>query len=143
MASQVPPQLNPVGQPLAVFDHMIARQSETLVLKEKMFDDFDINDLSGTKRMHVEGKIMSISGRKKVYDANRNYLFDIVKKHFRIHTTFSIQAQDGRELMQVKSKFAREYQFPVIAWTQMMINRLMQSLDPKLLRHSPPRKAPP
>lgn len=99
-------QLPPVPQPLAVFDHMMARHTQTLVIKERSFDDFYIQGLDGARLMHIEGKIASISGRKKVYDAAGNYLFDIVKRHFKWHATFSIQGQDKRELMQVKSQFA-------------------------------------
>jgi uncharacterized protein YxjI len=101
-------QLKPVPQPLAVFDHMIARQSQTLVIKEKSFDDFDIKGTDGTQWMHVEGKMASMRGRKKVYGPNGAYLFDVIQRPFHWHTTFSIQKEDKTQLMEVKSKFARK-----------------------------------
>lgn len=104
------PQLQPLPQPLALFDHMMARQSQTLVIKEKSFDDFDIKGMDGTRWMHVKGKMASMSGRKKVYGPDGAYLFDVVKRHFKWHTTFSVQKEDKTELMEVKSKFARKSQ---------------------------------
>jgi uncharacterized protein YxjI len=106
-------QLKPVPQPLAVFDHMIARQSQTLVIKEKSFDDFDIKGTDGARLMHVEGKLASVRGRKKVYGPNGAYLFDVIQRPFHWHTTYSIQKEDKTQLMEVKSKFARKsFVFP-------------------------------
>jgi len=99
-------QLQPVPQPLAIFDHMIARQTLTLVLKEKSFDDFDIQGLDGSRWMHIEGKMASMHGRKKVYDPAGAFLFDIIKEHFHLHATFSCEDENKRQYMEVKSKFS-------------------------------------
>ena len=102
-------QLPPVPQPIAIFEHLIARQTQTLVIKEKLFDNFDVKDLNGAPWLHVEAKLASMHGRKKIYDVTGAYLFDIVKELFHWHTTFSLKGQNEQQLMQVKSSFARMY----------------------------------
>ncbi|KAL2158256.1 hypothetical protein VTH06DRAFT_4577 [Thermothelomyces fergusii] len=97
--------LPPLPQPLVLFSHMMAHQPVTLVLKERAFDDFDIKSVDGTRWMHIEGKILSISGRKKVYDFQGQRLFDIIKEPFHLHTTFLCEDKSQRQYMQVKSKF--------------------------------------
>lgn len=81
----------------------------TIVLKEHVLsltgDSFSIKQEDGTPILQVEGKIMSISGRKKVCDMAGNHLFDIVKEHLHIHTTFAIEDPQGQKLMEVKSSF--------------------------------------
>ncbi|OLN96030.1 Protein LURP-one-related 15 [Colletotrichum chlorophyti] len=106
MTTQLLPQAsNSVG----IFPQLTARQSETLILKERMLsltgDNFDIKLANGQPILHVVGKVMSISGRKSVYDMANNHLFDIVKEHFHIHTTFAAQDPQGNKLMEVKSSF--------------------------------------
>ncbi|KAL2169552.1 hypothetical protein VTG60DRAFT_5945 [Thermothelomyces hinnuleus] len=97
--------LPPLPQPLVLFSHMMAQQSLTLVLKERAFDDFHIMGLDGSRWMHIEGKIASLHGRKKVYDFQGVNLFDIIKEHFHLHATFSCEDANQRQCMQVKSKF--------------------------------------
>ncbi|KAK3369894.1 tubby C-terminal-like domain-containing protein [Podospora didyma] len=103
-------QLHPVQQPLALFDPLIARQTETLILREKVMslsgDSFEIKLQSGHPILRIQGKVMSISGRKSVYDLNNNHLFDIQKEHFHIHTTFAAVSPSGEKLLEVKSSFA-------------------------------------
>ncbi|KAF2464460.1 uncharacterized protein BDR25DRAFT_307181 [Lindgomyces ingoldianus] len=103
-------QLAPVPQPIGVFPELIARQTETLILKEKVLsltgDSFSIKLANGTPILQVEGKILSISGRKTVRDMQGKHLFDIVKEHFHIHTTFAVKDPSDRKIMEVKSKFA-------------------------------------
>lgn len=105
--------LAPVPQPIGVFDQFIARQPETIVLKEKVLsltgDSFHIKLANGTPIFQVEGKVMSISGRKKFRDMAGNHLFDIQKEHFHIHTTFAIKDAQDQKIMEVKSKFQRKY----------------------------------
>jgi len=43
--------------------------------------------------------------RKKVIGMVDNHLFDIVKMHLHMHTTFAIEDPQGTKLMQVKSGF--------------------------------------
>ncbi|KAK3197563.1 hypothetical protein GRF29_216g603133, partial [Pseudopithomyces chartarum] len=68
-------------------------------------DSFSIKTADGTPILQVEGKLMSISGRKKVTDMGGNHLFDIVKEHLHIHTTFAIEDPQKQKLMEVKSSF--------------------------------------
>ncbi|KAF4446997.1 DUF567-domain-containing protein [Fusarium austroafricanum] len=102
-------QLQPAPHHVGVFKSFIANQTETLVLKEKVMsltgDSFDIKLANGQPILKVEGKVMSISGRKKVFDMNGNHLFSIVKEHFHIHTTFAVEDPQGVKLMEVKSSF--------------------------------------
>lgn len=104
-------QLTQLPSPVGVFPQFFARGSETLVLKEKVLsltgDDFHIKLANGTPILRVEGKLMSISGRKKVFDEQGTHLFDIVKEHFHIHTTFRVDDAKGAKVMEVKSSFKR------------------------------------
>ncbi|RTE82167.1 hypothetical protein BHE90_003317 [Fusarium euwallaceae] len=102
-------QLQPAPRQVGVFPNLIARQTETLVLKEKVLsltgDSFEIKLANGQPILKVEGKLLSISGRKSVYDMQGNHLFDIVKKLLNIHTTFHVESPQGQVLMEVKSSF--------------------------------------
>ncbi|KAF9871038.1 duf567 domain protein [Colletotrichum karsti] len=69
-------------------------------------DSFDIKLANGTPIFRVTGKVMSISGRKSVYDMSGNHLFDIVKEHMHLHTTFAAVDPKDRKIMEVKSSFA-------------------------------------
>ncbi|WYZ33993.1 hypothetical protein EsH8_I_000269 [Colletotrichum jinshuiense] len=103
-------QLAPATSSIGIFPQLTARQSETLVLKEKMLsltgDSFDIKLSNGQPILRVQGKAMSISGRKSVYDMSNNHLFDISKEHLHLHTTFVAQDPNGNKIMEVKSSFA-------------------------------------
>jgi hypothetical protein len=100
-------QLAAVPKPIGIFPQFFAAGLETLVLKEKVLswtgDDFHIKLANGTPILRVGGKVMSISGRKKVYDMQGNHLFDIVKEHFHLHTTFAVQDAREQKIMEVKS----------------------------------------
>ncbi|KAH7082328.1 tubby C-terminal-like domain-containing protein [Paraphoma chrysanthemicola] len=102
--------LRGVAQPIAIFPQFIAQQPETLVLKEKVLslsgDSFSIKLANGTPILQVEGKVLSISGRKKVSDMQGNHLFSIVKEHFHIHATYAVEGADGKKLCEVKSSLA-------------------------------------
>jgi hypothetical protein len=101
-----------VPQAIALFPQFIAHQPETLVLKEHVMsltgDSFSIKLANGTPILQVEGKVMSISGRKKVCDMQGVHLFDIVKEHLHIHATYVAEAPDGKKLLEVKSGFKCE-----------------------------------
>lgn len=107
--------LAPVPQPIGVFPQFIAQQPETLVLKEHVLsltgDSFSIKLANGTPLLQVEGKVMSISGRKTVRDMAGNHLFDICKERLHIHTTYAIKDPGEKKIMEVKSKFARMFVF--------------------------------
>ncbi|KAF2875603.1 tubby C-terminal-like domain-containing protein [Massariosphaeria phaeospora] len=102
--------LAPVPAPIGVYANLIAQAPETIVLKEKVLsltgDSFHIKLANGTPILQVEGKVMSISGRKKVRDMAGNHLFDICKELLHLHTTFVIKDPQDQKVMEVKSKFA-------------------------------------
>ncbi|KAK1756773.1 tubby C-terminal-like domain-containing protein [Echria macrotheca] len=103
-------QLAPVPQPISVWNQFLARQTETLILREKVLslsgDSFDITLQNGQPILKVQGKVMSISGRKSVYDMAGTHLFDIVKEHLHIHATYAAVDPNGRKMLEVKSSFA-------------------------------------
>ncbi|KXH45635.1 hypothetical protein CSIM01_09704 [Colletotrichum simmondsii] len=112
MAAPAVHSLPQAGNSVGIFPQLTARQSETLVLKEKILsitgDSFDIKLANGQPILRVQGKALSISGRKAVYDMSGNHLFDIVKEHLHLHTTFAAQDPKGNKIMEVKNSFARK-----------------------------------
>lgn len=102
-------------QAVGIFPQFIAQQAETIVLKEHVLsltgDSFSIKLANGTPILQVEGKVFSLGGRKKVRDMAGNHLFDIKKEHLHIHTTFAILDPQGTKIMEVKSSFARKFDF--------------------------------
>lgn len=104
--------LAPVPAAICLFPQFVAAQPETLVLKEHVLsltgDSFSIKLANGTPILQVEGKVMSISGRKKVMDMQGNHLFSIVKEHFHIHATYVAESPSGEKLLEVKSSMKRE-----------------------------------
>ncbi|KAH6685797.1 tubby C-terminal-like domain-containing protein [Plectosphaerella plurivora] len=110
MSSQIANvQLSPVGKEISVFPPFVARQTETLILKEKLMslsgDSFDICLANGQPLIRVQGKLGTISGRKKVYDVGGKYLFDIYKEHLHIHSTYAVEVEGQGKIMEVKSSF--------------------------------------
>jgi uncharacterized protein YxjI len=103
--------LAPVQQPIGIWNQFLARQTETLVLREKVMslsgDSFDITLASGQPLLRIQGSVLSFSGRKSVFDMTGNHLFDIVKEHLHIHSTYAAVDPSGRKLLEVKSSFAR------------------------------------
>ncbi|KAF2845895.1 hypothetical protein T440DRAFT_493138 [Plenodomus tracheiphilus IPT5] len=101
--------LAPVSQAIGVFPQFFANGPESIVLREKVLsltgDSFSIKLANGTPILQVEGKIMSISGRKKVTDMAGVHLFSIVKEHLHIHATFKVESPNGEKIMEVKSSF--------------------------------------
>ncbi|KAF3941500.1 hypothetical protein ABW19_dt0200576 [Dactylella cylindrospora] len=102
--------LEPVSAQIAIFPQFVAQKTESLVLKEKVFsfsgDSFDIKTLEGNPVFKVQGKAMSLSGRKIVADTAGNELFHLRKEHLSIHTTFYGEDASGKKLFEVKSKFS-------------------------------------
>lgn len=103
-------QLAPLQQSLGIWKQFFAYQTETLILREKVMslsgDSFDITMANGQPIFRIQGKVMSISGRKSVYDMQGNHLFDIVKEHLHIHATYAAVDPSGKKLLEVKSSFA-------------------------------------
>jgi len=102
--------LAPVPQPLGIWNQFIARQSEIVILREKVAslsgDSFKVSLQSGQLILDVRGTVMTLRGRKPVYDMDEKHLFDIVKEHLHIHTTFAAVNPAGQKLLEVKSSFA-------------------------------------
>ncbi|CAN9295181.1 unnamed protein product [Alternaria sp. RS040] len=101
--------LAPAPQPIGVFPQFLAAGQETLVLKEKVIslsgDSFSIKLANGTPVLQVEGKVMSLTGRKKMFDMQGNHLCSIVKEHFHLHSTYVMESAKGDKIMEVKSSF--------------------------------------
>ncbi len=103
--------LQPLKAPTGIFPQFIAKGTETLVLKEKVFsltgDSFDVQNTSGQSILKIKGRKMSISGRKTVTDMNDHHLYDIVKEHMHIHSTYAAEDPNGTKILEVKSHFKR------------------------------------
>ena len=133
---QQPHQVNPIG----VFKPFMAHSGSTIVLKEHVLsltgDSFSIKTADGTPILQVEGKLMSISGRKKVSDMAGNHLFDIVKEHFHIHTTYAVEDPQGQKLMEVKNSFKSKSNCKITAGS----NELRRFDSPQFLEARPQRR---
>lgn len=114
-------QLPPMPQPLGIFDTFIARQTETIILKEKVLslsgDSFDIKLANGTPLLQVKGSVMSLSGRKSVFDMAGGHMFDIQKELLHIHATFACVTPNDQRILEVKSKFALFGSKAIISFT--------------------------
>lgn len=106
-------QLPPTPAQIGIFPNFIARQSETLVLKEKVLsisgDDFSIKTLDGRPIFKVHGEVFSMSGRKKVVDMQGNHLFTIRKQHFSIPATYYAEDPQGTKFFEVAGKWSCQY----------------------------------
>ncbi len=102
--------LEPFLEPIAIFDQFVAREPQTLVMKEKVLsvsgDSFDVKLACGQSLLKVHGSWISLSGRKKVDDVHGKHLFDIVKEHLHLHTTYAIEDVHGKKIAEVKSSLA-------------------------------------
>ena len=106
-----PPQLKPFPRQLGRFQQFVARGTETLILKEKVMslsgDSFDIKTVTGQPIFKIEGRHMTVSGRKTVRDVQGNHLFDIVKELLHIHATYVAEDPQKNHIMEIKSSFKR------------------------------------
>jgi uncharacterized protein YxjI len=104
-------QLHPMPQQIGFFDHYVARQTEMLILREKVLslsgDSFDITMANGQPIFRVQGSVMSLSGRKSFFDMNNHHLFDICREHMHIHTTYALLDPQGTKIMELKNSFSR------------------------------------
>lgn len=105
-------QLPPSPQPLGVFRNYIARQTESLVIRERVMslsgDSFDIKTIDGRDILQVKGEAFSLSGRKSVMDVHGNHLFTIRKEHFTLSRSYYAEDTQGRRFFEVQGKFSRE-----------------------------------
>lgn len=108
-------ELPPVPGVIGVFQNFIAKTTETLILKEKVLslsgDSFDITNTQGNAFMKIKGRHMTISGRKSVYDMHNNHLYDIVKEHFHLHSTYVAEDPNGKKFLSVKSSIKCESEY--------------------------------
>ncbi|KAF3935395.1 hypothetical protein ABW20_dc0102378 [Dactylellina cionopaga] len=109
---QVIEALEPVAAQVAIFPQFVAQKTESLVLTEKVFsfsgDSFDITTVDKVPVFKVQGKKLSLSGRKIFADKEGNELFHLQKKHIALHSTYygSDPQNPDRPLFEVKSKFS-------------------------------------
>lgn len=105
--------LDPVAEPIAIFEQFVSQQPQTLVLKEKVLsvtgDSFDIKLATGEPFLKVHGAWVSLSGRKKIEDAQGKHLFDIVKEHLHLHSTYAIEDPHHKKVCEVKSNLKCMY----------------------------------
>ncbi|KAJ6021011.1 hypothetical protein N7540_006515 [Penicillium herquei] len=99
--------LQPVAEPIALFDQFVSQEPQTIILKEKVLsvtgDSFEVKLAGGQTLLKVHGAWVSISDRKKVEDASGNHLFDIVKEHFHLHTTYAMEDTHKKKFAEVKN----------------------------------------
>ncbi|KAJ5777509.1 hypothetical protein N7520_000755 [Penicillium odoratum] len=99
--------LTPVAEPIALFEQFVSTEPQTLVLKEKVLsvsgDSFEVKLANGDTLIKVHGAWVSLSGRKKVEDAHGKHLFDIVKEHLHLHTTFALEDTHRKKICEIKS----------------------------------------
>ncbi|CEJ60856.1 DUF567 domain protein [Penicillium brasilianum] len=102
--------LEPFLEPIAIFDQFVAKEPQTLVMKEKVLsvsgDSFEVKLASGESLLKVHGAWVSISGRKKVEDIHGKHLFDIVKEHLHLHTTYAIEDSHRKKIAEVKNNLS-------------------------------------
>jgi Uncharacterized conserved protein len=105
--------LDSVAEPIAIFEQYIAKEPQTIVLKEKVLsvsgDSFEIKLANGEPFLKVHGAWVSLSGRKKVEDAHGKHLFDIVKELLHIRSTYAIEDTHRKKVCEVKSSLTRKY----------------------------------
>ncbi|KAF4420236.1 DUF567 domain [Fusarium acutatum] len=104
---QVPAAL--AGHQVGIFPAYITNRTETLIVRERVAsftgDDFEVRHVNGQPILKVKGKVMSVSGRKMVYDMRGNHLFSIVREHFHFHTTYAVEDPQRTKLVNVRSSF--------------------------------------
>ncbi|ETN45155.1 uncharacterized protein HMPREF1541_10032 [Cyphellophora europaea CBS 101466] len=104
-------QLQPLPRPIAIFPQFIARQSESIKLREKIMslsgDSFYIETYpSKQPLLQVKGDAFSLSGRKAVADMQGNPLFTIRKQHFSIPSTYYAEDPAGNKFFEVQGKWS-------------------------------------
>ncbi|KAK6540665.1 hypothetical protein TWF694_008058 [Orbilia ellipsospora] len=102
--------MEPVASQIALFPQFVSSKTESLVLVEKVFswsgDSFDITTVDKVPIFKVQGKKLSLSGRKIFSDQQGNELFHLRKEHIAIHSTYYGEDAAKKVLFQVKSKFS-------------------------------------
>lgn len=104
-------QLPPFPHPLGIFQNFLARQTETIKLRERLLslsgDSFSIETYpAGIPILQVQGEAFSLSGRKHVLDMQGNRLFDLRKEHLSIPKTYYAEDPQGNRFFEVEGKFS-------------------------------------
>src|SRR5690606_19887939 len=90
------------------------------ILKERVFsltgDSFDVQTASGQPIFKIQGRKMTISGRKSLRDMQGNHLFDIVRERLHVHTTYAAEDPMGIKILTVKSSFSRNHYRTLACW---------------------------
>ncbi|SPO05163.1 related to DUF567 domain protein [Cephalotrichum gorgonifer] len=100
-------QLPPLAQRTGVFNDYIARQTEVLVVEEKLLsftgDSFNVKLASGAPFLKVQGKKMSLRQRKEVSDMSGRHIFSIRSKASALlRLTFVAETPDEKQVLEVK-----------------------------------------
>ncbi|RYC62886.1 hypothetical protein CHU98_g3335 [Xylaria longipes] len=102
-------QIRPYPTQLGLFPRFIARQPESLALKEKAIslsgDSFDVKLANGQPIFQVKGETFSFSNRQHFCDMAGNELFTLRKKLIALHATYYAEDPNGNVIFEVKSKF--------------------------------------
>ncbi|CAK7216512.1 hypothetical protein SCUCBS95973_002823 [Sporothrix curviconia] len=99
--------LQPLPAQIGIFPQYIARQPETLVLKEKILslsgDSFDVLLANGQPLLKVKGKVFTLGSRKSVFDMSGTHLFDIYREVMHIHTTYVLEDPQGNKFFEMRN----------------------------------------
>ncbi|PWN99522.1 hypothetical protein FA09DRAFT_333817 [Tilletiopsis washingtonensis] len=104
--------LAPVPHPIGVLPAFCQHQQQmALKIREHKVsltgDDFSIKDaMTNQTIFKVDGKALSLSGRKDVLDASGTKLFQVRKKHIAIHTTYQGIGANDEVLFTVSSRMS-------------------------------------
>lgn len=105
-------QLAPYPSPLGVVPSCVARESETLILHEKILalsgDSFNVTTADGRPLFEIKGKRIAIGAMSKNFtDAQGNLLF-CLRQHHVTFTTPSFYGEDpsGNRIFDVQGKFS-------------------------------------
>jgi len=104
------PSLSPSPYPIAVFPNYIARQSETIVMTEKLLsladDSFTVKTIDGREILQVKGENLSLSHRKRVCNMQGTHLFTIRKEVMHFPASFYAEDPSGNRIFEVKGKLS-------------------------------------
>jgi uncharacterized protein YxjI len=111
MAGAQTPQLPPLQTPMAVFPQFVARQSESIKLRERLMslsgDSFHVELFpSNQPLLIVKGETFTLSGRKSVMDAQGNHLFDLRKHKLSIPSSYYAEDPQGNRFFSLEGKFS-------------------------------------
>ncbi|KAH8159374.1 hypothetical protein CIB48_g8874 [Xylaria polymorpha] len=102
-------QIAPYPTPLGLFPRFMARQPESLALKEKVMslsgDSFDIKLANGQPIFQVKGETFSLSHRQHFCDVAGNELFTIRKKLIALHSTYYAEDTNGNVIFEMICTF--------------------------------------